>query len=167
VAEAIKNVLRYLKSRCNDGLAYAARTDSWPLIEGSSDSDYAQDKDTRRSVAGASHAVNGARVHWVSSRQRTVTLSSSEAEYTAVSRVARDITWLTALARDMCIPLANDGAALRADDKSRRRCDHADAPVSMLCRVMYRQRCLLPLMAGRGIWRSVFAPFCNVLREVT
>jgi hypothetical protein len=58
-----------------------------------------------------------------------VTLSSSEAEYTAVSRAARDITWLTALARDMCIPLANEGAVLRVDDKAYTRHDHQNAPV--------------------------------------
>jgi hypothetical protein len=117
VAEAIKNVLRYLKGRRNNGLAYAARTDGRLLVEGSSDSDDAQNWDTRRSVTRVLLTVNGAPVHWVSSCQRTVTLSSSEAEYTAVSRVARDISWLTALARGMRIPLANDGAARRVDDK--------------------------------------------------
>jgi hypothetical protein len=129
-AEAIKTVLRYLKGRRDDGLAYAACADGRLLIEGNSDSDYAQDKDTRRSVTGVLLTVNGAPVHWVSCRQRTVTLSSSEAEYTAVSRAARDITWLTALAKDMRIPLANEGAVLRVDDKAYTRHDHANAPVS-------------------------------------
>jgi hypothetical protein len=98
--KAIKTVLRFLKGSRNSALPYAACADVRLLIERSSDSDYAQDKDTRRSVTGVPLTVNGVPVDWVSCRQCTVTLSSSEAEYAALSRPSRNITWLTVLEVD-------------------------------------------------------------------
>jgi hypothetical protein len=128
-AEAIKTLLCFLKGSRNSRISYAACADGRLLIEGISDSDYALDKDTPRSVTRVLLTVNGVPVHRVSCRQRTVTLSSPEAECT-VSRAARDITWVTSLARDMCIPLASESAVLHVDEKAYTRHDHPNPPVS-------------------------------------
>jgi transposase InsO family protein len=60
-------------------------------IKGSSDSDFAGDRDTRVSVTGYRITVNGATVGWKSRGQRSVTLSSTEAEYVACSETCAEI----------------------------------------------------------------------------
>jgi hypothetical protein len=55
-------VLRYIQGRIRAGLTYRPAANGARLIEGISDSDYAQDKDTRRSVTGASITEIGAPV---------------------------------------------------------------------------------------------------------
>jgi hypothetical protein len=54
-------------------------------IVGYSDSNYASNKDTRKSVSGFAIYFNGALVSWKSKAQQCVTLSSTEAEYVAMS----------------------------------------------------------------------------------
>jgi Reverse transcriptase (RNA-dependent DNA polymerase) len=58
------------------------------------DSDYAGDRDQRISVTGFVIYVLGAPVAWKSHAQRNVTLSSTEAEYVAVSEVCAEILFL-------------------------------------------------------------------------
>ena len=63
-------------------------------IEAFSDSDYAGDRDTRRSVSGYIILVNGCVVSWRSRSQRSVTLSSSEAEYVAASETVTEMIYI-------------------------------------------------------------------------
>jgi len=58
------------------------------------DSDYAGDKDTRISVTGFVIYVMGALIAWRSRGQKSVTLSSSEAEYVALSEVCTEIMFM-------------------------------------------------------------------------
>ena len=60
-------------------------------IKAYSDSDYAGDRDTRRSVSGYIIMVNGCIVAWWSRGQKSVTLSSSEAEYVAASEAVAEM----------------------------------------------------------------------------
>lgn len=55
------------------------------------DSDWAGDKNDQHSVTGYVIFVMGAAVLWESKLQRFVSLSSSEAEYYAISEAAKDI----------------------------------------------------------------------------
>ena len=55
------------------------------------DSDYAGDADTRESVSGFMIYVNGCLIAWKSKGQKSVTLSSTEAEYLAFSEVSTEI----------------------------------------------------------------------------
>jgi hypothetical protein len=58
------------------------------------DSDYAGDKDTRMSVTGFVIYVCEVPLSWRSRGQRNVTLSSSEAEYVAISEVCAEIMFV-------------------------------------------------------------------------
>jgi hypothetical protein len=49
------------------------------------DSDYAKDKNYRRSVSARINTLGGMITNWTSKKQQTVSLSSSEAEYQALS----------------------------------------------------------------------------------
>jgi hypothetical protein len=59
-------------------------------LEGISDSEYAGDTDTRISVYGYIIYFCGAPIAWKSKSGKSVTLSSTEAEYFALSEVAKE-----------------------------------------------------------------------------
>ena len=61
------------------------------------DSDYAKNKDDRRSVSGAMFNVGGVLTNWVSKTQPTVTLSSTEAEYISLSSAVQEILFMISL----------------------------------------------------------------------
>ena len=58
------------------------------------DSDYAGDKETRIRVTGYILFFMGVPIIWKSKSQKSVTLSSSEAEYVALSEAAKDIKFV-------------------------------------------------------------------------
>jgi hypothetical protein len=81
--EAFKQLLCYLKGTAEFVLMLGSKDTGTDLI-GWTDSDWAQDPDSRQSVGGYVFNVAGSSVSWVSKRQPTVALSTTEAEYTAV-----------------------------------------------------------------------------------
>lgn len=67
------------------------------------DSDYAKDPDTRRSVSGYVIFVHEVPVCWRSQGQKSVTLSSTEAEWIAMSEAVKDVVFLMHLCEAMGI----------------------------------------------------------------
>ena len=68
-----------------------------------SDSDYAGDPDTRRSVSGYVLFVQGVPVSWRSKANKTVTLSSTEAEWIALSEAVKEVMFVVQLLDSMRI----------------------------------------------------------------
>uniref|UniRef100_A0A3Q7EAS5 Reverse transcriptase Ty1/copia-type domain-containing protein n=1 Tax=Solanum lycopersicum TaxID=4081 RepID=A0A3Q7EAS5_SOLLC len=77
------------------GLIYEGDTQF--LVTGYSDSDYAGDVDTRRSMTGYVFTLGGSVVSWKATLQPTVTLSTTEAEYMALTEAAKEGIWLKGL----------------------------------------------------------------------
>jgi len=65
-----------------------------PILRGFSDSDWAGDKDDCRSITGYCVYFMDCLVAWKSRAQKNVTLSSSEAEYVAVSEICSEIKFI-------------------------------------------------------------------------
>ena len=74
---ALKRVLRYLQGTRNYGLVLGG---SSVELSGWCDADWANDKDTRRSVSGYIFNIGDGVISWQSKRQPTVAMSSTEAE---------------------------------------------------------------------------------------
>ena len=75
------NVLRYLKHTMEDiKLTYVRQPDA-PVLSMYMDADWAGDPDDRKSTAGAIVFYHGNPVGWISQKQKTVSTSTSEAEY--------------------------------------------------------------------------------------
>jgi hypothetical protein len=70
------------------------------VITGRSDSDYAKDTDTRRSVSGTSIFLNGYPIHTRSNKQKSVTLSR-EAELVAATQCAQDMLFAMRVVESM------------------------------------------------------------------
>ena len=89
---AIQHILRYPKGTSTLGLYLRAqRTFN---LTGFSDSDWAGDISTRWSTNGHVFQINGSTVSWKSKKQNSVALSSTEAEYIALSEATKELLWL-------------------------------------------------------------------------
>ena len=97
----MKRIFRYLKGISDVGLIYGG--DRECLVSGYSDSDYAGDVDTRRSMTGYVFTLGGSVVSWKATLQSTVTLSTTEAEYMALTEASKESIWLKGLVGDLGI----------------------------------------------------------------
>ena len=102
----LKRVIKYALDTKNYGLKLEPKMSEegpkWDMMM-YCDSDYAGDKDTRLSVTGYVLYMCGAPVIWRSKSQRSVTLSSSEAEYVAMSEAVKEIRFIYQLLKSMDI----------------------------------------------------------------
>jgi hypothetical protein len=129
---AAKRILRYLAGTSDLGITYRPPTSDPEVF---SDSDYAGNEDTRRSTTGCVVMFNGGAVIWQSRRQPTVALSTTEAEYMALTEAAKEVKWIrTFLAelgygstRSTVVNTDNQGAlALAKNPVSHARSKHID-----------------------------------------
>jgi hypothetical protein len=88
-------VVAYLSSTRTVGLTLGGE-EQRPL-EGWVDADWAGCQETRRSTTGWIIELNGSPIVWSSRRQATVSASTVEAEYIAITEAGREIMWLREL----------------------------------------------------------------------
>lgn len=96
---ALKRIFRYLKATTNYCIEYKKK--NCINLEGYTDADFARDIDTRRSTTGYVFLINNSAITWISHRQKTVALSTTEAECMAVCEGAKEAIWLKQLLTDI------------------------------------------------------------------
>jgi len=89
---AAKHLIRYLKGTADLGICY--RGSSGAGLIGYSDSDWAADRDDRRSMGAHVFLLAQGAVCWSSKKQHVVSLSSTEAEYMSLSQTAAQAAWI-------------------------------------------------------------------------
>jgi transposase InsO family protein len=103
---------------------------------GFSDSDWAEDRDDRKSTSAYTYRIGDGAISWKSRKQATVSLSSTEAEYKALSDSCKEGLWLRhvltelSLRPNTAIPLHvdNEGAeALAKNPEHHARTKHIHA----------------------------------------
>jgi hypothetical protein len=108
--------------------------DEWHMVA-FCDSDYSGDRDTRKSVSGFLIYFMGCLVAWRSRSQKSVTLSSTEAEYVSCSEAATEIIYVRNLMEflglkieyPILLNIDNIGAIYMADNAtSSKRTKHVD-----------------------------------------
>jgi hypothetical protein len=113
--KAVKRIFRYLRGTADYGLLY--KVDS-PVqsLHGFSDADYAGDLKTRHSRTGVVCMYSGGAISWFSQKQRSVVLSTTEAEYVAASEAAKELVWLKRLFSE--VTCLKDSPKLLVDNMS-------------------------------------------------
>ncbi|KAG6536147.1 hypothetical protein ZIOFF_001191 [Zingiber officinale] len=96
----VKQILRYLKGTIYFGLVYIKGPQEIGIF-GYSDSDLAGDLDGRKNTSGMTFYFNESLVSWNSQKQKTVALSSCEAEFMAATTAACHALWLRSLASEL------------------------------------------------------------------
>ncbi len=97
--KALHRVIKFVQQTKEHRLVLAPTINenlTWEL-RAYSDSDFAGDSDTRKSVSGFVIYLCGAAISWRSKGQKSVALSSTEAEYMAVSEVAMEILYVVGI----------------------------------------------------------------------
>ncbi|GKA90549.1 hypothetical protein Tco_0812419 [Tanacetum coccineum] len=89
---AVKRIFRYLKGTINMGLWYSKDTDM--SLTTYSDADHAGCQDIRRSTSGSAQFLGDKLVSWSSKKQKSTAVSSTEAEYIALSGCCAQILWM-------------------------------------------------------------------------
>src|SRR5690606_38963756 len=87
--EDVNKIFRYLKGTSNFKITYTKS--KHPKLEGYSDSDWAGDQEERKSTSGYLFKLAGAAISWSSKKQRTIALSSTEAEYIAAAEATQEL----------------------------------------------------------------------------
>ncbi|GJX39842.1 retrovirus-related pol polyprotein from transposon TNT 1-94 [Tanacetum coccineum] len=88
----VKRIFRYLKGTVHRGLWYLK--DSSFALTTFADADHAGCQDTRRSTSGSIQLLGDRLVSWSSKRQKSAAISSTEAEYIALSGCCAQVLWM-------------------------------------------------------------------------
>lgn len=127
-----KRILRYLKKTKHYCLKYSK--DGKAEIEGFVDADWAHNVGDRRSYTGFNFMLSGGAISWESKKQKTVALSSTEAEYMGISEACKEAIYLRNLQFEItghmyAIVLYNDNQSaqkLLANPVFHKRSKHID-----------------------------------------
>ncbi|XP_019418558.1 PREDICTED: uncharacterized protein LOC109329342, partial [Lupinus angustifolius] len=103
--KAVKWIMRYLKGTMDIGLLYGKVKGVGSKVIGYVDSDYAGDLDKRRSLTGYVFTLCGCTVSWKATLQSIVALSTTEAEYIAVTEAVKEAIWEKGLIEELGIQL--------------------------------------------------------------
>ncbi|GJT38395.1 retrovirus-related pol polyprotein from transposon TNT 1-94 [Tanacetum coccineum] len=90
--QAVKRIFRYLNGTINMGLWYSKDTDM--SLTAYADANHAGCQDTRRSTSGSPQFLGDKLVSWSSKKQKSTAISSTEAEYIALSGCCSQILWM-------------------------------------------------------------------------
>ncbi|GJT56454.1 retrovirus-related pol polyprotein from transposon TNT 1-94 [Tanacetum coccineum] len=99
--QVMKWMLRYIHNTVDVWLVFEHGSSQW--VEGYCDSDYAGDLDKRRSTTGYVFTLAKALVSWKFTLQSTTALSTTEAEYMAMTQTVKEAIWLQGLLGELGI----------------------------------------------------------------
>ena len=96
--EAVKWILRYLRGTTSKALCFKGGD---TILTGYVDADLAGNVDIRRSTTGYVYTLGGTAVSWGSQLQKIVALSTTEAEYVAVTEASKEMVWLQSFLEEL------------------------------------------------------------------
>ena len=98
--KALERVVGYLKHK-GEELIFTYRKPKEIRIVSCVDSSYAANRDDRRSISGWITTLGGCITGWASKTQNVVTLSSTEAEYVALTACAQEVAFLQSMTKEL------------------------------------------------------------------
>lgn len=115
------------------------------------DADWGNNRIDRKSYSGYAFKFCGSLISWESNKQKTVALSSTEAEYMAISEAAKEAIYLKNLLNELtgnvhCISLYNDNQSainLSASHIYHKRSKHIDIRHHFIREVISNKQILL------------------------
>ena len=116
-------------------------------LSATTDSDWAADTNNRRSQTGFFLRLAGAPISWTSRAQKTIALSSTEAEYMALSDCSRQVVWVHTLLGELGytlkpIPICGDNQGsifIASNPVTEKRSKHIDIRYHYIREVIRRK----------------------------
>ncbi|MBW0574515.1 hypothetical protein O181_114230, partial [Austropuccinia psidii MF-1] len=109
------HVLNYLKSICSIGLTYCRNNLEPPTAY--SDADWGNCRVSRRSVTGYLVTIHKNLIIWKTRKQPTVSLSSAEAEYKALTDLSFKLMWFRQFCKEIGIYTENKPIIVHEDNQ--------------------------------------------------
>ncbi|GKA04049.1 hypothetical protein Tco_0676830 [Tanacetum coccineum] len=91
---AVKNILKYLRNIKDMFLVYGGNPEAELLVDCYYDAGFDIDRDDIKSQTGYVFVLNGGAMDWKISKQSTIAMSATEAEYIAASEAAMEDVWI-------------------------------------------------------------------------
>lgn len=113
--QAVKWIFRYSRETTGVGLIFGRGKDQ-NLAAGYVDSDYPTDLDKRKSLTGYVFTLSGSAISWKETLQSIVGLSTTEAEYMAITEAVKKVVWLQGLLGEL--GLSQDHMVVHCDSQS-------------------------------------------------
>ena len=110
---AVKWILRYLRGTSKMCLCFGGDK---PELVGYTDADMAGDVDSRKSTSGYMIVFSGGAVSWQSRLQKCVALSTTEAEFIAITEACKEMIWMKKFLNEL--ELQQDSYHLFCDSQS-------------------------------------------------
>ncbi|XP_035545683.1 secreted RxLR effector protein 161-like [Juglans regia] len=98
---AIKWVFQYLSGSRSLGVKFGKNVKRGSELEGFVDSDYVGNIDTRKSLTGFVFTTFGGAISWKANLQPVVALSTTEAEYIAMTEAIKEAIWLKGISHEL------------------------------------------------------------------
>jgi hypothetical protein len=138
-------ICRYLVGTKNYCLTYDGKSGQGLIA--CTDSDWASDSDGRKSQSGYFLKLAGGAISWTSRAQRTIALSSTEAEYMALSDCSRQVVWMHTLMGELGyhlkpIPICGDNQGsifIASNPVTEKRSKHIDIRYHYIREVIERK----------------------------
>src|SRR6187200_353775 len=111
--EGVKWLLRYLKGTSDVCLVYRKKE---AVLEGFTDANLGGCEDSGKSTTGFVFTIGGTSISWMSRLQKSVALSTTEAEYMAIAEAAKELVWLKSFLAEL--GLQQDNCVLHCDNES-------------------------------------------------
>jgi hypothetical protein len=98
----VKRILRFVKHTSSFGLLI--RRSASTLVSAFSDADWASCSDDRKSTGGFAVFFGPNLIFWCARKQKTVSRSSTEAEYKAMADATAELRWIESILQELRIP---------------------------------------------------------------
>ncbi|GBN71979.1 Retrovirus-related Pol polyprotein from transposon TNT 1-94 [Araneus ventricosus] len=112
---AAKRVLRYLKKTINYGLVFELDD---KVVYGYSDSDRGKSQEDRKSYSGYCFMLSNSVISWLSRKQKTVALRSTESEYMSLSDSCKEALYLQKLLSELDLGISCKQITINVDNHS-------------------------------------------------
>lgn len=176
----LKRLLRYIKGTVDLGLEYRG-DDKAEVIAAYCDADWANSIIDRRSVTGYVFRVFGCVTTWLTRKQQTVSLSSTEAELVALSTAVCEGVWLIRLLEEIGYKLSapvtyfeDNQSTIRVvnDPKDHGRLKHVDVKLHYIRSLIQQGRIRLEYIPSERQVADIMTkslpggPFCRLREEL-
>ena len=98
------------------GLPLGGKNDSTSTLRAFVDADFANDSEDYKSITGYMVFFNKSIISWTSKKQKSVSLSSTESEFIALTDVARELLWIQPIYSFLGIQNINDLTIILEDN---------------------------------------------------
>jgi hypothetical protein len=99
---AVKRIIRFLQHTLDS--TFLIRPSSSTMVSAFSDADWAGCTDDRKSTGGFAVFLGPNLISWCAKKQKTVSRSSTEAEYKAMADATAEIMWVQAVLQELRVP---------------------------------------------------------------